>query len=157
MHREFNRYLEQVSREVHVDFEIQNCQWSDVLDKLIDAQEALGKRMERDKTFLSKGGMVLADLSTLLQPGLQLIPDELCFLHGSLALVIHLAKNRDKSKRDIIDTIEDVTTSLAYAGVAAEDYPEEERLYDALDRLRLTLSDNIPSLIRILVPDSVCE
>lgn len=157
MHGKFNRYLEEVSREVHVDFDIQTCQWSDVLDMLIDAQEALGKRVERDKTFLSRGGMVLADFSTLLQPGLQLIPDELCFLHGSLALVIHLAKNRDKSKRDIIDTIEDITTSLAHAGVAAEDYPEEERLYDALDRLRMTLFENIPSLIKILVPDSMCE
>lgn len=149
----FNRYMDEVSRESYVDFDVRNCGWSDVLGKMRDANGAVAQRMERDKTPWSKGAMALTDMSDLLQPMLQGIPDELFFLHGGLALLFHLAKHRDKVKRDIINVFEEVVFSLAVAGNAMEDTADDVRLHEALNRLRLTLLETIPCLINILVPE----
>ncbi|KAK0656968.1 hypothetical protein B0T16DRAFT_400627 [Cercophora newfieldiana] len=152
--RKFNRCLDEVSRQVPLDFDPKDCQWSDVLRKLKDGNESLARRMERDETWWSKGGMWLADLSTL-SPALQAIPDDLCFLHGGLALVLHLAKTRDSTKRNIVNTFEDVTTALARAGNAAEHSKDDPQLNNALDTLRVTLFKTLPPLIRILVPEKL--
>ncbi|KAK0632688.1 hypothetical protein B0T14DRAFT_560359 [Immersiella caudata] len=148
----FNRCLDEVSRQVPLDFDPKNCQWSDVLEKLKEGNEALAKRMERDETWWSKGGMWLVDLSSL-SPGLQAIPDDLCFLHGGLALVLHLAKTRDATKRNIVNTFEDITSALARAGNAAEHSKDDPQLKSALDTLRTTLFKTLPTLIKILVPE----
>ncbi|KAK1832537.1 hypothetical protein QBC39DRAFT_68307 [Podospora conica] len=153
--KKFNQYMDEVSREVNVGFDVRNCGWSDVLGKMKDANSAIARRMERDKTLWTKGAMVLTDISNLLQPALQAIPDELHLLHGGLALIFHLAKSRTKSKRDIIDTFEEVISSLAAAGNALEDTPEDPRLHDALNRLRLTLLETIPSLINVMMPEKL--
>lgn len=151
----FNQYMDEVSRKANVDFDIRNCGWSDVLGKMKEANSAIGRRMERDKTPWSKGAMVLTDISNLLQPALQSIPDELHLLHGGLALIFHLAKNRTKATREIVNTFEEVISSLAVAGNALEDAAKDPRLHDALNRLRLTLLETIPSLINILVPEKL--
>ena len=148
----FNKCLDEVSRQVPLDFDPKNCQWSDVLRKLKDGNESLAKRMERDETWWSKGGMWLADLSSL-SPALQAIPDDLCFLHGGLALALHLAKTRDSTKRNIVNTFEDVTSALARAGNAAEHSRDDPQLNNALDTLRFTLFKTLPDLIKILVPE----
>jgi len=148
----FNKCLDEVSRHVSLDFDPKSCQWSDVLRKLKDGNDSLAQRMEGDETWWSKGGMWLADLSSL-SPALQAIPDDLCILHGGLALVLHLAKTRDSMKRNIVNTFEDVTSALARAGNAAEHSKDDRRLNDALDILRVTLLNTLPDLIRILVPE----
>ena len=93
--QKFSAYLDQVSRERSIGFDqdVNGCEWSHALEKLQAANEAVASRMERDKTFLSKGAHVLTTMSNMLQPGLQAIPDELCILHGGLALLFH-ASNR---------------------------------------------------------------
>ncbi|KAK4187375.1 hypothetical protein QBC35DRAFT_234990 [Podospora australis] len=152
--REFNAYLDDVSKNVQVDFDLKKCGWPDVLEKLKDADGAIAKRMERDKTFWSKGARWLTDMSSLFQPGLQAIPDEFCFIHGGLALLIHLAKSRDKAKRDIVLAFEDVTETIAMAGSVAE-HVEDPRLFDALDTLRIDLFRTIPQLINLLLPKRI--
>lgn len=147
-----NRYLEHVSREVHVNLDVRHCTWSDVLVKLRDASEAVAQRMERDETLLSRGGVVLELMSNMFQPVLQAIPDELGFLHAGLALVLHLAKGREKTKRDIVNAFEDVAHILATARDAVEHFPDDARLRDALYKLRGTLFRAIPSLVSVLVP-----
>lgn len=89
--RKFNQYLERVSGEIDVDFDVRDCKWSDVIGKLQNANDAVAERMERDKSFLSKGGRVLTDISNMLQPALQSFPDELCILHGGLSLLFHVS------------------------------------------------------------------
>jgi len=112
--------------------------------------------MELDETWWSKGGMWLADFSSL-SPALQAIPDDLCFLHGGLALVLHLAKAREATKRNIVNTFEGVTFALAGAGNAVEHSEDDPQLYDALGILRITLFKTLPPLISILVPEKLRE
>lgn len=137
---------------MHAGFDVRHCTWADVLEKLQDADEAVAQRMNRDLTSWSKGGAVLSDMSTMFQPALQAIPDELCFLHGGLALVLHLAKGREKAKRDIVDAFEEVAHTFAIARSSIEHFPTDARLRAALYQLRSTLFDAIPSLVNILVP-----
>ena len=95
--RKFGEYLDQVSRDRSVDFDqdVRDCEWSDALEKLQEADRAVAKRMKKDKTLLSKGAQVLTNMSNLLQPGLQAIPDELCILHGGLAFLFHASAFSD--------------------------------------------------------------
>lgn len=86
----FNVYLEGASREIDVGFDVMDCEWSDVIEKLQNANDAVAKRMERDKSFLSKGGKVLTDISNMLQPAVQALPDQLCILNGGLSLLFHV-------------------------------------------------------------------
>ncbi|KAK0727450.1 hypothetical protein B0T26DRAFT_137102 [Lasiosphaeria miniovina] len=177
----YSRDLDQLSREPEINFDVRNCEWSDVLKKLQDADDAVAKRMERDKTLWVKGRMVLTNMSNLFEPVLQAIPDELSFLHGGLALVLHvrdcpmspasswpdrsssdgesaqLAKGREKIRGDIVNAFEDVTYTIAIAGNASEIGPADARLCDALDQLRITLFDAIPHLIKILVPEKLAK
>lgn len=135
-----------------MDFDVKNCEWAKVIAKLMEAKSAVSQRLERDKTWLSKGGVVLTKMSAMFQPALQAIPDELCILHGGLALVLHLAKGRDRIKGDIVNTFEDLTYTFAAAGNAVEFTNSDHRLNVALDGLRLTLLETIPPLIHILNP-----
>ncbi|KAM7210603.1 hypothetical protein V8F06_014011 [Rhypophila decipiens] len=154
---EFNRKLDQLSRSRRhqIDFDVRDCEWAKVFDKLVEAKETVARRLERDKTWLSKGGIVLTKMSNMFQPVLQAIPDELCFLHGGLALVLHLAKGRDKIKGEIINVFEDVMYAFAAAGNAAEHTSGDIGLIEELDRLRLSLFKTIPTLIDILLPGNI--
>lgn len=62
-----------------------------MIEKLQDANNAVSKRMECDKSFLSKGVRVLTDISTMSQPIVQAFPDQLCILHGGLSLLFHVS------------------------------------------------------------------
>ncbi|KAM7185213.1 hypothetical protein V8F20_011895 [Naviculisporaceae sp. PSN 640] len=85
----------------------------------------------------------------MFQPALEAIPDELCILHDGLALVLHLAKGGDRIRGEIVNTFEDLT----YTFVVAVEYTNpDHRLNEALDGLRLTLMETIPTLVHILNP-----
>ncbi|KAK3325070.1 hypothetical protein B0H66DRAFT_109977 [Apodospora peruviana] len=155
----YNTYLDQVSREFN--FNAKACSWSVVLEKLQEANEALGKRIRRDKVIWLKGGVVLSHAASILQPVLQGIPNEAYGLSAGLGLIFHLAKDRDKAKHGIVNVFEDVARTFAIAGDAvescAENHVEAAQLNDALDRLQITLFESIPSLIHTLVPDSTTQ
>ncbi len=87
----FKQYLDQAGREVDVDFDVRDCNWSHVIELLQRADDAVAKRVERDKAFLSKGGRVLTDISGVLQSVLEALPDELCVLNGGLSLLFHVS------------------------------------------------------------------
>ena len=56
-----------------------------------------------------------------------------------------------------MNAFEDVTYTIAIAGNAADNFPNDPRLNEALDKLRITLFDAIPRLIAILVPEKICQ
>lgn len=151
---EFNTYLAEVSKKVQVDFDVKDGRWSDVLEQLKEADDTMEERLLRDQAFWSKGARWLTGMSNLFRPGLQVIPDEFCFVHGALALVLHLANSREKTKQNIMIAFGDVTETIATAGTAAEHH-DDARLFDSLDALRITLFRTIPQLINILLPKKI--
>ncbi len=50
--RKFKQYLDQAGREIDVDFDVRDCKWSHVIELLQKADDAVAKRVERDKTYL---------------------------------------------------------------------------------------------------------
>lgn len=78
----------------NLDFDPSRCSWPEVVKELNKAHHAAYMRAQDDKKLHSKVGNFLTNATKILQPGLAAIPDELCVLHGGLAIMFNVSKSR---------------------------------------------------------------
>jgi hypothetical protein len=151
-----------------------HCSWADVLKELKNAVDAAVASGEGDRKFLTSRRRKLSIMSKSFEPLITAIPDELSILAGGLAIIFHvrvaletlqflrlikvlqLSYHREKVRRDIIDIFEDIPVTIAMACSKSQSFPEDVKLHDSIDALKVTLFDTIPSLIEILMPGKFC-
>lgn len=73
--------------QVDFDFDLLRCTWHDVLRELERAQAAVLESDGRGKRFHRRVWRGLGSTGPVIAPGLAAIPDNLCVLHGGLAVV----------------------------------------------------------------------
>jgi hypothetical protein len=73
----------------YVDFtsDLNKCSWDDVHQQLAKAQATAEKSEKRGEQPLRKVWRKIGSTSSILAPGLSALPDNLCVLHGGLALI----------------------------------------------------------------------
>jgi hypothetical protein len=74
-----------------------DCSWRDVLQQLEMAEDAAAASERGDGKFLTRSRRKLSTLSKSIVPLLDALPDELCVLHGGLAIVFHVGDSRRSS------------------------------------------------------------
>ena len=90
--REFMEALQEYGRLEgrKLPFNPVDCSWADVLKELEKAEDAAVASEQGDKRFLIKNRRKWSTMSKSIVPLLNAIPDELCVLHGGLAIVFHV-------------------------------------------------------------------
>jgi hypothetical protein len=95
MHRDLedsiDTFKEKEGDSIDVDFDVRQCTWDDVLSQLEQAQEADGRR---GKKWHHKAWRGLGSTAGVIAPVMDVFPDELCVLHGGLALIFSASRNR---------------------------------------------------------------
>jgi len=78
----------------YVDFtsDLTRCSWDDVHQELAKAQEAAERSVKGGKQPHRRLWRNIGSTSSVLAPGLAALPDELCMLHGGLALVFSVSQ-----------------------------------------------------------------
>jgi hypothetical protein len=73
----------------YVDFtlDLNNCTWDHVHEELRKAQVKAEESEKRGKNPVRKAWRTIGTTSSILDPGLAALPDNLCVLHGGLAVV----------------------------------------------------------------------
>jgi hypothetical protein len=77
----------------YVDFttDLQSCTWDDVHRELVKAQEAAERSVKGGKQLHRRLWRTIGSTSSVLAPGLSALPDDLCVLHGGLALLFSVS------------------------------------------------------------------
>ncbi|KAK0124166.1 hypothetical protein ONS95_009148 [Cadophora gregata] len=135
-------------------FDPVQCSWQEVMKELEIATKAASLNQQGDKNFFTKNRRKLSSLSRSIVPLLNAIPDDLCFLHGGLAIIFHLAAQRESVRRSILDTFEDIPTIIIVACNKSHRFPSDIRLEKSIVDLKRTLFAVIPDLIKLLMPDT---
>lgn len=76
----------------NLHFNPTKCTWAEVVEELNKAHLATYNREQRDKTFHAKVWKTFTNASKIIQPAVVALPDELCILHGGLAVVFNVSK-----------------------------------------------------------------
>lgn len=105
---EFHR---RVGKFVDFTSDLNSCTWDDVHQELAKAQEAAAKSEKGGKQLHRKFWRNIGSTSSILAPGLAALPDELCVLHGGLALVFSVST----LSRRTIDTTHPMLTWVTIA------------------------------------------
>ncbi|KAN0091876.1 hypothetical protein V8E51_017723 [Hyaloscypha variabilis] len=129
-----------------------DCSWKDVFKQLEKAEEAASASEQGDKRFLTNSRRKMNTMSKAIEPLLDAIPKELSILRGGLAIIFYLAQHREKARRDILDTFEEIPGIIAMACSKSQSFPQDLSLHESIDELKVTLFDAIPSLIEVLMP-----
>lgn len=77
----------------YVDFtrNLHACTWDDVHEELARALSVAAESEKRGQQWMRKFWRTIGSTSSVLAPGLSALPDELCVLHGGLALVFSVS------------------------------------------------------------------
>jgi len=67
---------------------LKNCTWTDVLTELERAQDAAIESDRRGRKWNHRPWRAVGKYSGVISPGLSAFPDELCVLHGGLAVIL---------------------------------------------------------------------
>lgn len=81
------QYQSQAPEQPDFDFDLLKCTWHDVLRELERAQAAATESDNQGKKLHRKVWRALGTTGSVLAPGLSAIPDDLCVLHGGLAVI----------------------------------------------------------------------
>jgi hypothetical protein len=138
------------------------------------AEDAAATTEQGDKKFLTHSRRKLNTMSKSIMPLLDAISKELWVLRGRLAIIFHvciavkllhflrlikvlqLAQYREKVRRDILDTFEDIPGIIAMGCSKSQSFAQDAKLHDSIEDLKVTLFEAIPSLIEILMPGKFC-
>ncbi|KAB5583584.1 hypothetical protein GE09DRAFT_1212161 [Coniochaeta sp. 2T2.1] len=146
----------------YVDFttDLTKCSWEDVHQELAKAQAAAARNEKAGKRLHTKVWRGIGNTASILAPGLSALPDELCLLHGGLALVFSLARHSEMNRLRILGAFEMVPNIIEMARNKAELFPldaknpKSVKLHKNVHELRTTLLRALPALIQKLVPSS---
>lgn len=91
--REFRETLRQYEKltDKSLNFNPDDCSWKDVLEELNKARKASAESEERSKGFFTKNRRKMSRISPIITPVLDALPDNLCFLHGGLAVIFNVS------------------------------------------------------------------
>jgi hypothetical protein len=78
------------SQATDLDFDLLSCTWEDVLNEMKKAEAAASESHGRETKFHAKAWKVL----DVMSPALEAIPDELCILHGGIALIFSVSSQK---------------------------------------------------------------
>ncbi|KAH8892611.1 hypothetical protein GQ53DRAFT_840935 [Thozetella sp. PMI_491] len=144
-----------------VDFipDLNQCTWETVHQELHKAQVAAADNEKRGKTNpVKRVWRKIGVTSTLLEPGLAAIPDNLSVLNGGLAVVFALARHSEMNRLKILSALETVPNIIEIARNKAKTFPldctnlRSIQLHQAIRDLQDTLLQTLPALINRLVP-----
>ncbi|KAK0713760.1 hypothetical protein B0T26DRAFT_678051 [Lasiosphaeria miniovina] len=143
----------------YIDFtpDLNQCTWDDVHEELRKAQSRALEN-EKKRNPLRKAWRALGSTSSILAPGLDALPDELCVLHGALALIFSLARHSEMNRLKILAAFESVPNIIEMARNKAETFkldssnPKSIQLHKCVQELQLMLIRTLPALINRLVP-----
>jgi hypothetical protein len=153
---------QQVARK-YVDFidDLLKCTWEDVHRELHKAKQAHVLSERRGNRNPIRGfWRALGTSGSILAPGLSAIPDELCVLHGGLAVVFSLARHSELNRYKILSAFERLPNIIEEAENKSNAFPLDTsnpktvRLDRAVWGLRMLLVQSLPALINILIPNS---
>ncbi|KAJ9141815.1 hypothetical protein NKR23_g7726 [Pleurostoma richardsiae] len=134
-----------------------SCSWSDMLKQLKIAQAAAAKSERAERGFFTRSRKKVTNVSRLLGVALAALPPELSSLQGGLSMVFDLTQRRESLRREILDVFEDIPAILVSACNKYKHFPKEKRLHDAIDDLKVTLFDTIPSLVEVIAPKTFSD
>lgn len=164
-----------------LDFSPEDCSWDDMLRELARAK---GESSANGKKIVRKAWRAAGTAATVLGPGLDALPDEVCVLKGGLAVIfsvseymagfsetcesgrhhtdthVKLARQRQQIRFKILDAFEQIPNIIQMAQSKSSIFPCDERfpesleLHNSLWELYKTLIRTIPELIADLNPDT---
>jgi hypothetical protein len=73
---------------IALGFDVLDCPWQKVLDEM---QRAKDFSEGRDKKFMSGGWRGMGRQADMILPSLAAFPDQLCILHGGLAVIFSVS------------------------------------------------------------------
>jgi hypothetical protein len=82
-----SRLFKEKDKSFHLDFDVNRCSWDDVVSAVEKAHEAVTENERRGKTWHHRAWRAVGATAGVFAPGLSAIPDDLCVLHGGLAIV----------------------------------------------------------------------
>ena len=82
-----SRLFKEKDKSLHLDFDVNRCSWDDVVSAVEKAHEAVTENERRGKTWHHRAWRAVGATAGVFAPGLSAIPDDLCVLHGGLAIV----------------------------------------------------------------------
>ncbi|KAK0643182.1 hypothetical protein B0T16DRAFT_178493 [Cercophora newfieldiana] len=147
----------------YVDFidDLLKCTWEDVHNELHKAKQAQVLSERRGSRNPIRGfWRTLGTSGSILSPGLSAIPDELCVLHGGLAVVFSLARHSEMNRYKILSAFEKLPNIIEEAENKSNAFPLDNTkpktviLDRAVRGLRMLLVQSLPALINILIPNS---
>ncbi|KAH8878820.1 hypothetical protein GQ53DRAFT_739674 [Thozetella sp. PMI_491] len=142
---------------LHLPFDPIQCSWSQVVMQMRNALDAAGDSEQADAHFFTRQRRKLANITRIIEPMMDAIPDDLCYLHGGLALLFFLIQTREKIRRDILDVFIELPGVLTMADKKSRYFCDDVNLHSSIEDLKLTLFQTIPALIHILRPGTICE
>ncbi|KAM7213570.1 hypothetical protein V8F06_011067 [Rhypophila decipiens] len=157
--RETLLYQQQRAKK-YVDFtsDLTTCSWDQVHQELKKAQAAALETERRGRNPIRKAFRAIGNTSSVLAPGLSALPDDLCILHGALALIFSLARHSELNRTKILGAFENVPNIIEMARTKAETFPLDSnntksvQLHKKVRLLQDTLIKSLPPLINKLVP-----
>jgi len=147
----------------YVDFidDLLQCTWEDVHRELHKAKQAHVLSERRGSRNPIRGfWRALGTSGSILAPGLSAIPDELCVLHGGLAVVFSLARHSELNRYKILSAFERLPNVIEEAQNKSNAFPVDKAnpktviLDRAVRGLRMLLVQSLPALINILIPNT---
>lgn len=78
----------------NLHFDPTKCTWPEVVEELNKAHLVAQKHERRDKTLHGKVWRTFNNASKIIQPAVAALPDELCILHGGLAILFNVSYGR---------------------------------------------------------------
>jgi hypothetical protein len=85
------RYQNQATGLADFDFDLLSCTWQDVLDEMDKAEAAASESHRRGNEFPARAWRVFETMGDVISPALEAIPDELCVLHGGIAVIFSVS------------------------------------------------------------------
>jgi hypothetical protein len=73
------------------DFDLLSCTWQDVLDEMDKAEAAASESHRRGNEFPARAWRLFETMGDVISPALEAIPDELCVLHGGIAVIFSVS------------------------------------------------------------------
>ncbi|KAF2672080.1 hypothetical protein BT63DRAFT_422585 [Microthyrium microscopicum] len=143
--------LKQFHDQPELDFDVLKCTWDDVLREMDRAIKAGQDSKAPPKKLHQKLWRKLGAMGGTVAPALVAIPDELCVLHGGLALIFSLARQRMQSRQKILQAFEDIPDVMMMASgkfdTLPQNHPRRRKLHENIKELQQVLLRTLPALI----------
>ncbi|KAH8655728.1 hypothetical protein BX600DRAFT_515436 [Xylariales sp. PMI_506] len=116
-------------------FDPTKCSWAQVVEQLEKAHETADAHEGHDKTRRGKTARFLNNVSRVLRPALDALPDELSLLKGGLAIIFYLAQRQSDGRQRILDVFSRIPEIIATAHTNFQNFPNDNKLQEYIENL----------------------